>query len=185
MVRREAWDEAGGFDGRYFPAYYEDADLCLSLQERGWMVLYEPTSVIVHREGGSASRDYRDFVSRRNQRQFVAKWGALLARYHQAPVTAARPQAVKEALRLSATRLATNHPGSSTNPVAEPSDVTVHPADRDTTTLVVDALRADGLVKGEYIQWLEERAARRTVTDVLRSRFRSLLRSRRKVVDAR
>ncbi len=30
MVRRQTWDDVGGFDERFFPAYYEDADLCLS-----------------------------------------------------------------------------------------------------------------------------------------------------------
>ena len=83
MVRRAAWHEAGGFDERYFPAYYEDLDLCLTLTGLGWKVVYEPTAVVQHTEGGSASRDFRDFLSRRNQAKFVAKWAAVLSGYEQ------------------------------------------------------------------------------------------------------
>ena len=35
LVTRRAWDVVGGFDERYFPAYYEDVDLCLALAAQG------------------------------------------------------------------------------------------------------------------------------------------------------
>jgi hypothetical protein len=40
LVRREAWEAAGGFDEAYFPAYREDVDLCLSLRARGYRTVY-------------------------------------------------------------------------------------------------------------------------------------------------
>jgi len=40
LVTRRAWDAVGGFDERFYPAYFEDVDLCLSLVERGFRVRY-------------------------------------------------------------------------------------------------------------------------------------------------
>ena len=54
----EAWHQVEGFDSRYF-LYNEDLDLCLRLRRRGWLLLYEPAMVAVHRLGavtGSAAR---------------------------------------------------------------------------------------------------------------------------------
>jgi len=85
MIRREAWDQAGGFDERYFPAYYEDADLCLSVRALGWRVVCEPASVVIHDEGGSTPVHLRHFLSRRNQQRFVAKWGTTLASLPERP----------------------------------------------------------------------------------------------------
>jgi GT2 family glycosyltransferase len=36
LVSRRAWDTVGGFDDEYYPAYYEDVDLCLALSESGF-----------------------------------------------------------------------------------------------------------------------------------------------------
>lgn len=47
-LRREVWDELGGFDDR-FVAYYEDADLSLRCHQLGLDVVYCPAAVVVHR----------------------------------------------------------------------------------------------------------------------------------------
>jgi N-acetylglucosaminyl-diphospho-decaprenol L-rhamnosyltransferase len=47
VVRRVAWDAAGGFDARYF-MYGEDLDLCLRLRLAGWGVGIEPRAVVEH-----------------------------------------------------------------------------------------------------------------------------------------
>jgi len=54
LVRRQAWEEVGGFDPRYF-MYMEDVDLCWRLGRAGWRVVYEPSAQVVH-EGGASSR---------------------------------------------------------------------------------------------------------------------------------
>ncbi len=54
-LRRSALDEVGGWDERYF-MYLEDTDLCWRLRRAGWEVAYEPTAVVVHAQGVSASR---------------------------------------------------------------------------------------------------------------------------------
>jgi GT2 family glycosyltransferase len=178
MVRRSAWEAAGGFDDRYFPAYYEDVDLCLTVQAGGWRVMYEPTSVVHHAEGASASRDFRDFASRRNQRQFVAKWAAILSTYQHAPTDAERSDAVEQALRQASRRQAAMDAPPAAEHRLAAADVSEFLDDPETSRLIVDKLHADCLVKAEYIRLLEERIANRGVRDVLRARLSRYLSSR-------
>jgi len=53
LVRRDAFDEVGGFDGRYF-LYWEDADLCRRLRARGHHVRYVPGATAEHHVGVSS-----------------------------------------------------------------------------------------------------------------------------------
>ncbi len=48
MTRRATFRELGGFDLRFTPAYYEESDYCFRLRRRGWKVVYDPHSVVVH-----------------------------------------------------------------------------------------------------------------------------------------
>jgi O-antigen biosynthesis protein len=81
LVRREAFDQAGGFERRYFPAYYEDVDLALKLRERGWNVLYQPASELVHAESASTTSDFKSYLFRRNLRTLRRTWRAELASF--------------------------------------------------------------------------------------------------------
>lgn len=81
LVRRSLFAELGGFDRRFDPGFYEDVDLCFSLRAKGWRVLYEPTSVVVHHGGMTFGTDERRGVSphsradeHRNRQVFAAKW---------------------------------------------------------------------------------------------------------------
>ena len=56
-VLKSAWDELGGFDERYSPAYFEDTDLAFALRERGLRTLYVPAAQVVHHEGVSHGTD--------------------------------------------------------------------------------------------------------------------------------
>ena len=49
-LRRDALDEVGGWDERYF-MYLEDVDLCWRLRGAGWEIAYEPAGVVVPRAG--------------------------------------------------------------------------------------------------------------------------------------
>jgi len=85
MVRGELWTEVGGFDERYLPMYYEDADLCFEARERGWRVLYEPRAVVMHVEGGTAGTDPDEGHKRHqeaNHPKFVEKWRVRLEAEH-------------------------------------------------------------------------------------------------------
>jgi N-acetylglucosaminyl-diphospho-decaprenol L-rhamnosyltransferase len=53
LIRRQAFDEAGGFDERYF-LYWEDADLCRRLRALGHEIRYVPAASAVHVVGTSS-----------------------------------------------------------------------------------------------------------------------------------
>ena len=55
LARRDALEEVGGFDERYF-LYWEDADLCRRLRARGYHVRYVPEATAVHEVGHSSRR---------------------------------------------------------------------------------------------------------------------------------
>ncbi len=84
LVRRTTFQALGGFDVAFAPAYYEDTDLCMRLTEVGLRVMYQPESVVVHREGRSyATRGAigADAPLRRSERTFYRKWsGAFVGR---------------------------------------------------------------------------------------------------------
>ena len=52
-VRRDAFEEVGGFDRRYF-MYCEELDLSRRLRDAGWGRLYVPSAVAIHHGGESA-----------------------------------------------------------------------------------------------------------------------------------
>ena len=55
LVRREAWDEVGGFDpGQWMSA--EDLDLGWRMRERGWATRYEPAAVVDHEESAATGQ---------------------------------------------------------------------------------------------------------------------------------
>jgi GT2 family glycosyltransferase/glycosyltransferase involved in cell wall biosynthesis len=85
LVRKSLWDELGGFDERYCPAYAEDSDLAFSIREKGYKVVYQPLSRVIHYEGfshgtevspdkGSNIKSYQKI----NNSKFSEKWHAVL-----------------------------------------------------------------------------------------------------------
>ncbi len=81
MIRHRLFDSIGGFDARYAPAYYEDADLAFSVRATGQRVIYEPRSLVVHMEGTTAGTDVFAGVKQQqqtNQRRFADAWAAAL-----------------------------------------------------------------------------------------------------------
>jgi GT2 family glycosyltransferase len=71
LVRREAFDAAGGFDEAYRNCL-EDTDLCLQAGERGYEVRYCHDSVLYHLE--SVSRGRRAKEIERNAKLFRSRW---------------------------------------------------------------------------------------------------------------
>jgi GT2 family glycosyltransferase len=74
-VRRAAFEEIGGFDEAYTPAYYEDADLCFRLSEVGLRTMLEPNARVTHLQYGSGSQERAQSLVTRNRRTFVDRWG--------------------------------------------------------------------------------------------------------------
>lgn len=56
ILRRKAWQDLGGFDEGFFPAWFEDVDFCKRLKENGWRILYCPESTATHRGALSVDR---------------------------------------------------------------------------------------------------------------------------------
>ena len=84
LVRRNVWDDLGGFDDSFYPAYYEDVDLCLRAAERGWEVWYQPRSVAVHERSASTNRMLLDFLFLRGRENFLSRWSSRL-KNHESP----------------------------------------------------------------------------------------------------
>ena len=83
MIRRDLFFAVGGFDERYAPAYYEDADLAFAVRDTGLSVFYEPNSLVVHCEGVSAGTDLGSGMKRYqtiNHATFASKWQQSLQR---------------------------------------------------------------------------------------------------------
>lgn len=57
LIRRSLWEELGGFDEYFAPAYCEDSDLAFRVRKAGYRVVYQPLSVVVHFEGKSNGTD--------------------------------------------------------------------------------------------------------------------------------
>jgi GT2 family glycosyltransferase len=91
LVRTQLFRELGGFDERFAPAYYEDADLCFQVRARGHRVVYEPRSVVTHYEGLSSGTDLGSGMKRFqvvNQAKFFSKWEPVLTAQHSPPSAA-------------------------------------------------------------------------------------------------
>jgi GT2 family glycosyltransferase len=62
VARREAIDQVGPLDERFF-LYWEDADWCARMRQKGWKVIYFPEPRVVHYVGGSSSaRVFRSII---------------------------------------------------------------------------------------------------------------------------
>ncbi|HEY1114836.1 MAG TPA: glycosyltransferase [Chitinophagaceae bacterium] len=85
LVRKSLWDELGGFDECYTPAYCEDSDLAFAIRQKGYKVLYQPLSEVVHYEGYSHGSDSKASnissikeYQKLNNRKFYEKWKGVL-----------------------------------------------------------------------------------------------------------
>lgn len=85
MIRRSLWEEIGGFDERFAPAYYEDVDLAFEVRKHGYKVVYQPLSLVVHFEGVSNGTDTstgQKAYQVTNARKFYDKWKDVLEKEH-------------------------------------------------------------------------------------------------------
>ncbi len=81
LIRNTLFNELGGFDMRYAPAYYEDTDLAFAVRAHGLRVLYQPLSQVIHYEGVTAGTDLTSGMKAyqvRNRERFYTKWASVL-----------------------------------------------------------------------------------------------------------
>jgi N-acetylglucosaminyl-diphospho-decaprenol L-rhamnosyltransferase len=55
LVRREAYEQAGGLDEGFF-MYSEEMDWCRRIKDAGWEIVYLPTATVIHHEGKSSEQ---------------------------------------------------------------------------------------------------------------------------------
>jgi len=84
-VRRDIFERAGMLDPGYYPAYFEETDLCLSVRRMGHRVVYVPGARVMHHEstttGKFTERYY--YLYHKNRIRFLLKnfsWRFLLDR---------------------------------------------------------------------------------------------------------
>ncbi|MCU0946206.1 MAG: glycosyltransferase [Rubritepida sp.] len=85
MLSRALWEQLGGFDEHYLPAYCEDSDLAFRVRAAGLKVLYQPEAMVIHHEGVSHGTDVTQGIKAyqvENQKKFLARWGDTLASGH-------------------------------------------------------------------------------------------------------
>jgi GT2 family glycosyltransferase len=86
MIRRDAWQAAGGFDEEFHPLWFEDVDFLKRLCDKGLRAVYEPSAAARHRGGHSTRRLAPE--SR------ILCWYASLLRYSSKHFTPSRLAAV-------------------------------------------------------------------------------------------
>lgn len=77
MIPKKIWDEFGGLDTHYCPAYYDDIDFCFRVRKAGYKVLHTPFARIIHFEGMSGGTDTTKGLKRYqviNQEKFRERW---------------------------------------------------------------------------------------------------------------
>lgn len=55
MIRRQVWEELGGFDEQFWPLWFEDVDFCRRVADRGYLLYYVPQAVARHAGAHSIS----------------------------------------------------------------------------------------------------------------------------------
>ncbi len=74
MTPRKCFEEIGGLDERYSPAYCEEVDYCIQLAQRGKRVVYEPSATLLHYEFASSSgREAAIALQQKNRKQLYRK----------------------------------------------------------------------------------------------------------------
>lgn len=87
MVPAQLFKELDGFDEHYLPAYCEDSDLALKIRSRGYRVIYQPLSVVVHFEGITSGTDTTQGAKAyqiENSKKLFLRWKDHLAIYQAA-----------------------------------------------------------------------------------------------------
>ena len=85
MLRRGLWEQLGGFDEHFAPAYCEDSDLGFRVRAAGLKVFYHPEACVIHHEGVSHGTSVRSGVKAYqaiNLPKLTARWQETLRRDH-------------------------------------------------------------------------------------------------------
>jgi hypothetical protein len=82
MIRREVWEELGGFDEGFYPIWFEDVDFCRRAVDRGFVLYHTPAAVAKHTGAHSIAQltvEMRTFYWYRSLLRYTAKHCSPLA----------------------------------------------------------------------------------------------------------
>ena len=83
MVRRDVFNEVGGFAGEY-AVNHGDIDFCLKLRQKGYLIVYEPHAELYHHESLTRGLDGEDNEKMKRQiretKSLLKKWGHVFGR---------------------------------------------------------------------------------------------------------
>jgi GT2 family glycosyltransferase len=150
LVRRSSWDAVGGFTDAYYPAYYEDVDLCFKIAASGQDVLYQPAARLRHARGNSTSRRYQTFVGARNRRIFSERWATELAERDSPALS--DPDEVQKTIQRAATACSQDFKGERAMARTEAADLLTDGSPGGTDA---EWLRREVEVRAEFEQELE------------------------------
>ena len=77
MLPLPLWNELGGFDETFMPAYFEDTDLAFRVRDKGYKTVYTPFSQVIHFEGVSSGTSTASGIKQFqeiNRPKFKKRW---------------------------------------------------------------------------------------------------------------
>lgn len=74
-IRREVLERIGYLDDDFFPAYFEDVDICFRARQAGYKVVYVPTAALLHHESALTEREtvQQHYYYHRNRLRLLLK----------------------------------------------------------------------------------------------------------------
>ena len=96
MLPKKLWDELGGFDEYFAPAYYEDNDLAFRVRAKGLKTVYTHLSQVIHFEGMSSGTSVSSGTKRYqkiNEPKFKSRWSLA---YHNNGQAGREPDLAKD-----------------------------------------------------------------------------------------
>lgn len=78
LVQTKVLKDLSGFDSDYAPAYFEETDLCVRINQLGLDVVYDPAVVVLHYEYGTSGTLESNQMMLMNQQKFIEKNRAYL-----------------------------------------------------------------------------------------------------------
>jgi len=81
-LRREVFDEVGGFDEKKFPVNFNDTDFCLRVRERGYKIVFTPYALLYHHEHATKGKDRKKEQIKRNEKEkknFRKRWNKYIS----------------------------------------------------------------------------------------------------------
>ena len=82
LIKKEVFEEIGLFDDNFY-LYYEDADLSMRVKKKGFKIFYVPSSIIWHKNAGSAGGSgskLQDYYITRNRLLFGMRYAPIRAK---------------------------------------------------------------------------------------------------------